>query len=194
MTIHFHTGPDFRNRVQAQLRKVVANGRQQNRQELSLGLTLVTISVLFIVCQSVKLVPDLYELFCSTRGITSQSTSGQVTCHSTKFIDTLISLANLFACINSAANFLIYMLRGKKFREAFCNTYSCCLRPSLSEAGGAGGSGRSRMMVNTYELRRLNANGASPQPTTASTHTKVSINNSQWLSRTMTLTTNAEVI
>ena len=33
------------------------------------------------------------------------------------------SLSNLFACVNSAANFLIYMLRGKKFRDAFLQTY-----------------------------------------------------------------------
>ncbi len=86
---------DFRNRVQAQLRKVMANGSsRQQKQELSLGLTLVSISVLFIVCQSVKLVPDLYELFCSSKGITSQSTSGHVTCHSTHFIDTLIRYAH----------------------------------------------------------------------------------------------------
>ena len=82
-------GSDLRYRVQAQLRRVVPN-RFSNQQELSLGLTLVTISVLFIVCQSVKLVPDMYELFCSTKGIIRQSSSGHVTCHSTKFIDTLI--------------------------------------------------------------------------------------------------------
>ena len=61
--------------------------RQQS--ELSLGITLVAISILFIVCQSVKLVPDLYELFCPYE-VTSQSTSGNVTCHSTELIDTFI--------------------------------------------------------------------------------------------------------
>jgi hypothetical protein len=78
--------------VQAKFRRV-RNGNLLNRQqqqELSLGLTLVTISVLFIVCQSVKIVPDLYELFCSTNGHTRQSQSGKITCHSTKIIDTLI--------------------------------------------------------------------------------------------------------
>ena len=34
---------------------------------------------------------------------------------------------NLFVCINSYTNFLLYMVRGKKFREAFYQTYfSCC--------------------------------------------------------------------
>jgi hypothetical protein len=38
------------------------------------------------------------------------------------------SLANLLSCINSSANFLVYMLRGKKFRDAFVVTYGCGLR------------------------------------------------------------------
>ena len=42
----------------------------------------------------------------------------------------LFSLANLFACINSAANFLIYMLRGKKFRKAFLSTYAWKKNPT----------------------------------------------------------------
>ena len=59
----------------------------------------------------------------------------------------LFSLANLFACINSAANFLIYMLRGKKFRKAFCDTYSWC----------SSGGNNSQMPTarTTYTLRKL---------------------------------------
>ena len=54
---------DFRQRVQSQFLKMMHQRmvcRQQ--QETSLGLTLVAISILFIVCQSVKLVPDFLEL------------------------------------------------------------------------------------------------------------------------------------
>ena len=49
--------------------------------------------------------------------------TGLPDCRSTPFIDTAISLSNLFAVVNSAANFLIYMLRGKKFRDLFLKTY-----------------------------------------------------------------------
>ena len=49
--------------------------------------------------------------------------TGLPECRSTPFIDTAISLSNLFAVVNSAANFLIYMLRGKKFRDLFLKTY-----------------------------------------------------------------------
>ena len=38
------------------------------------------------------------------------------------FLD-FFSVGNLMPCINSAMNFLIYMLRGKKFRDAFKSTY-----------------------------------------------------------------------
>ena len=49
------------------------NARRQNDQihsetlqERSLGLTLIAISILFIICQSVKMVPRLHEMFCDT--------------------------------------------------------------------------------------------------------------------------------
>ena len=34
-----------------------------------------------------------------------------------------MSLGNLFCCINSAANFLVYIIKGKNFREAFFDKY-----------------------------------------------------------------------
>ena len=106
--LFFSSFSDFRQRVQSQFYKMMLHHRMVSRQkqELSLGLTLVAISVLFIVCQSVKLIPDLYELFCSSTGITTQSTSGQVTCHTTITIDTLIRF--------------IYLLIQKVFRNIAC--------------------------------------------------------------------------
>ena len=47
-------------------------------------------------------------------------------CESTPSFEVVISLANLSTCVNSAANFLVYMLRGKKFRDLFLDTYCCC--------------------------------------------------------------------
>ena len=35
-------------------------------QERSLGITLIAISVLFIICQSIKIIPRLHEMFCDT--------------------------------------------------------------------------------------------------------------------------------
>ena len=47
----------------------------------------------------------------------------QLHCQTTEFIETAISISNLLTVVNSAANFLIYMLRGKKFRDLFLQTY-----------------------------------------------------------------------
>ncbi len=47
------------------------------------------------------------------------------------------SISNLLSCFNSAANFLIYMLRGRKFREAFLSTYGCCARRPSAETMAA---------------------------------------------------------
>ncbi len=85
-------------------------------KEKALGVTLIGVSVLFLSCQSLKLIPDVYEFICDTEY-----------CESNPVIDTLISLSNLLMCINSAANFLMYMVRGTKFRRAFIRTYAGCL-------------------------------------------------------------------
>ena len=34
----------------------------RQRREANLGVVLISISVLFIVCQSVKIIPDVYEV------------------------------------------------------------------------------------------------------------------------------------
>merc|ERR1711997_1075319 len=53
------------------------------------------------------------------------------TCQTTDFIETVISISNVLTVVNSAANFLIYMLRGKKFRDLFLQTYfSKCIQRS----------------------------------------------------------------
>ncbi len=80
-------------------------------QEKSLAATLLAISFVFIACQSVKIVPDVYDM--------------TATCDcSTPFIDMIISVSNLLSCFNSAANFLLYMLRGEKFRTIFFEFYA----------------------------------------------------------------------
>ena len=54
----------------------------------------------------------------------------QMRCRNLKNVSWKIYIAatywNIFVCINSAANFLLYMVKGKKFREAFCQTYFSC--------------------------------------------------------------------
>ena len=88
-------------------------------KDRQLGATLIGVSLLFLCCQSLKLIPDIYEGFIC----------GADYCASNSVINTLITLSNLLMCINSAANFLMYMVRGSKFRRAFLRTYGC---------GGAG--------------------------------------------------------
>jgi hypothetical protein len=95
------------------------------KHEVSLAITLVAISVLFICCQSLKIVTDVYELFCEKIEIRG-TFGGAMVCVNNPIIEVVIILANLSTCVNSAANFLVYMLRGKKFRDLFLETYCCC--------------------------------------------------------------------
>ena len=62
------------------------------------------------------------------------------TCQTTDFIETVISISNVLTVVNSAANFLIYMLRGKKFRDLFLQTYfSKCIQRSQDPSYRANG-------------------------------------------------------
>nr|XP_040571769.1 G-protein coupled receptor daf-37-like [Lepeophtheirus salmonis] len=120
------SSPNSRNflRMASQNPAPTAQPYSRQEQEISLAITLVFVSILFISCQSLKIIPDLYELFCQ------KDDSSNMKCYSTPFIDTIVSLSNVLTCFNSAANFLVYMLRGKKFRDAFLETYGCRGKPT----------------------------------------------------------------
>ena len=94
-------------------------------KEFDMGLTLAGISLMFVLCQSIKLVVDIYELMvCDHFKIAKEGYDPK--CHNPIKIDIIASFGNLFVCINSAANFLLYMVKGEKFRDAFCQTYFSC--------------------------------------------------------------------
>ena len=55
---------DRLNRTTRRMEQRMEHQQQTDqRQEISLGITLVSISVLFIICQSLKVIPDLYEIW-----------------------------------------------------------------------------------------------------------------------------------
>ena len=59
----------------------------------------------------------------STEYLYETDETEQLHCQTTEFIESAISISNLLTVVNSAANFLIYMLKGKKFRDLFLQTY-----------------------------------------------------------------------
>ena len=107
------------------LSKNVSKIQNKKPKEIDMAITLIAISITFVLCQSVKLVADVYELMvCDHFKIAKDGYDPQ--CNNPIGIDVVISFGNLFVCVNSAANFLMYMIKGKKFREAFCQTYFSC--------------------------------------------------------------------
>lgn len=102
---HFGGSPSLPNSDQIEM-------TTRQRREANLGIVLVSISVLFILCQSVKIIPDLYEV---------------VTCRLVKIgfcghnqvIDSLIDISHLLLAINSSVNVIIYTLRGNTYLVAF---------------------------------------------------------------------------
>ena len=104
----------------------------RQKREANLGIVLVSISVLFIVCQSVKIIPDVYEVFtcrltspaptaaaeneanlssaCPDKSEKSDLTP--LKCPTTPLIDSIVDISHLLLAINSSANVIIYTLRG----------------------------------------------------------------------------------
>ena len=117
-------------------KKPEANRNQKRKQlERDMAITLVAISLMFVICQSIKLVVDIYELtVCDHFKIAEEGHDPK--CHNPTKIDVVASLGNLFVCINSAANFLVYMIKGKRFREAFCRSYFSCSEANLQVQQG----------------------------------------------------------
>lgn len=101
-----------------------------HQKEKEMTITLVAISLIFVICQSIKLVPDIYELAVCDH-FKLHKNGYDPTCQNTFTIDVFIRLGKLFSCINSAVNFLIYIVVSKKFRNAFKETFISCRQPSL---------------------------------------------------------------
>ena len=88
---------------------------RKQQEEHSLGIILIIMSILFIICQSLKIVPDMYEITVC-KPVNNK-------CEFPPIIKNLTMISHLLVCINSAANFLIYYCAGGKFREAWLETY-----------------------------------------------------------------------
>ena len=95
------------------------NCQQNVGDEKSLSLILVTMSGLFVFCQSIKIIPDMYELFeCRANNL-----FGHFCDMGGPIINGIVRTSHLLVCVNSSANFLIYYFFGTKFRRAFVITY-----------------------------------------------------------------------
>ena len=113
------------------------NANNQNAvDEKSLSRILITMSGLFVFCQSIKIIPDMYELFeCKSKNLLGHfcEMDGPI-------INGIVRTSHLLVCLNSSANFLIYYVCGTKFRRAFVATYSpiwkhCMINISKNKTG-----------------------------------------------------------
>jgi len=82
------------------------------QNEVRKASVLIWISVFFVVCQSVKIIPDFYEVFYCNH----EKERG---CKSTTTMEIIISISNFLVVTNSSINFVIYIWRGSEFRKVF---------------------------------------------------------------------------
>ena len=105
----------------------VGAGRRQSEEEvihedeLQLAQTLAMVEVVFIVCQSFKIVPDLYEVLICPR---NEDGEANEECMSSPVIEAIIDLSHLMLAINSSVNFFIYVLNRGRFRESIVQLLS----------------------------------------------------------------------
>ncbi|TRY73600.1 hypothetical protein TCAL_08729 [Tigriopus californicus] len=93
---------------------------RRQKEEHNLGIILISMSTLFIICQSLKIIPDLYELiWCNQDPDTEE-------CHFNTLTSGIIRISHLLVCFNSAANFVVYYVSGRKFRKAWLDLYGPC--------------------------------------------------------------------
>ena len=82
--------------------------QELQEEEINLARTLIIVVLVFIFCQSVKLIPDLYEVFyCSI----------EPKCDSLLWIEAIIDVSHLLLAINSSCNVVIYTFSRKQFQE-----------------------------------------------------------------------------
>ena len=82
-------------------------------------------------------------------------TSQTQECLTNDFVEWAISISNLLTVVNSAANFLIYMLRGKKFRDIFLQTYfRTCMKSNRENAYRTNGTNDVFILFN-YIIRQI---------------------------------------
>ena len=73
---------------------------------------LMSIVVVFVVCQSFTIVADCYEaLSCINQNAD--------VCLSNDHIENIIDISHFMLSINSSVNFLLYVIHAKVFRDAF---------------------------------------------------------------------------
>ena len=80
------------------------------QDEINLARTLIVVVLVFLICQSVKLIPDVYE-------VVSCPSDPQEECQSPIWIEAIIDISHLLLAINSSINFIIYTVARKYFLE-----------------------------------------------------------------------------
>ena len=81
------------------------------RQERSLGITIISISILFVICQSVKIVPTFYEIFFCNPKLQNVESGEKPTriCETTEVIDKFIRYEGIVKIFNQHIQITLFI-------------------------------------------------------------------------------------
>lgn len=82
----------------------------QRTRDFKSATSLLGVAVSFVLCQSVKIIPDIYEL-------RNCDYLKSLRCNSTFTIEALVAVSNLLLAINASATIFIYYRKRKKIKD-----------------------------------------------------------------------------
>ncbi|XP_023332149.1 FMRFamide receptor [Eurytemora carolleeae] len=103
---------------------------QASKKELQMVQILLLIVIMFVICQSFKIIPDLYEVFQCSFGERRIPACWE---NPPKVVNTLSIISHLALSINSSVNFFVYVAWGSKFRKALMRLIQSKFRGSRNE-------------------------------------------------------------
>ncbi len=127
-------------------RSATAQGKVSHKQRRENNLTVMLISVVavFLICQVPSIFDNIFSVTLDTK-----------TTNTRPFI-VLTCLSSLMVVTNSAANFYLYCVFGKKFRQVFCWMFFSCLPYRTKDLTGYACEASMTTKTHAYTRARLN--------------------------------------
>lgn len=109
-------------------------GDHQSRDQQKITVMLISVVIVFILCQLPQSLQNLYWIYLDVTGSMTQEKE--------RLLRIIANVFNLLVMINGACNFILYSSFSTKFRLTFSRLFCRCLSTNTRPFSGGGGGGR----------------------------------------------------